>query len=85
MRRREGSYAASLISGCFYVFAHHRPTTGGGVKNRQGTILITMHMHFGFDVVATVPVAGNLQRKALETHTVVPAHGALELLAQYVF
>jgi predicted glycogen debranching enzyme len=41
-----------------------------------------MYMHFGFDVVASVPVAGYLQGKALETHTVVLAHSALEVLAQ---
>ena len=79
------SYAASLISGCLYVpcciIGRQLP---GAVKNRQRTVLIAMHTHFGLDVVAAVPVAGYLQRKAFETHAVVFADGALELLAQDV-
>ena len=72
----------------FWLFIHSLCIIGrqlpGSVKNRQGTVLIAMHMHFGFDVMSSVPVIGNLQRKVFETHAIVFADGAFELLAQDV-
>ena len=68
-----------------YTFlVHHRPPTAGVREKPQGTVLIAMHMHFGFDVMTSVPVTGNLQRKAFEMHAIVFADGAFELLAQNV-
>ena len=42
------------------------------------------YVHFGFDAMTSVPVIGNLQRKAFEMHAIVFADGAFELLAQDV-
>ena len=50
------------------------------MKNRQHTVLVTVYTDFGLDVVASVPIVGNLQRKTFETHAIVFANGAFELL-----